>query len=145
MAEDPLHRIVCPASTTSDATTIFNASVEPRFFELRATVLSNRRECSAAATPAAVSVGDFVFATDLDEKRNNTDIERVIFALNLNNWICGAHAVLDPNNYYDREMLSNIASYVDKRRQRFAENLFFQPLDKERRSECILMSREEIL
>ena len=31
-------------------------------------------------------------------------------------WICGAQAVLDPNNDYDREMLTNIASYVDKRR-----------------------------
>ena len=29
-------------------------------------------------------------------------------------WICGAHAVLDTKNDYDREMLNNIASYVNK-------------------------------
>ena len=154
MTEDPLHRVVGPASTASDATTIFNASVEPRFVELRATrkelsrafvvFLSNRPECAAAVTSAAASEDDF-FDLELDEKQIDSDIERVIFALNMNKWICDAHAVLDPNNDYDREMLTNMASYVDKRRKTFADNPFFHTPNEERRSLCAFMSREKIL
>ena len=69
----------------SVATTIFNVTIEPRFVELRATrqelsrafdtFLSNGRDCASAATPAAVSDVEFVFESDLDEKRDDTDLE----------------------------------------------------------------------
>ena len=111
MAENHLHHVVGPASMVSDATTIFDASVEPRFVDLRAMIkelskafksfISRRQECAATA----IAVGDLTW--DQDNSRDDMDSERVFFALNLNNWICGAHAVLDPNNDYDREMLKH--------------------------------------
>ena len=125
------HHVV--ASVVSGATTIFNASLEPRFVDLRATRKDQskafdtfvlcRRECAAAVSTAAAM--DEEPYLELESEMIDSDMDRVFYAMNLNNWIHGAQDVLDPNNAYDREMLTNIASYVEKRRHQFAANSFF--------------------
>ena len=81
----------------------------------------------------------------LESEMIDTDMDRVIYAMNLNNWIPGAQDVLDLNNDYDREMLANIASYVDRKRHPFAENSIFGPASEERLTKSVLMSREDIV
>ena len=103
-----------PSSTPASCHALLNSERRERSCRGRLTPSSpTDKTVQPQQTPLAVLFGDFVFETDLNENSDDTDLERVTLALNLNNWIRGAHAVRDPNHHYEREMLSNIASYVN--------------------------------
>ena len=62
-------------------------------------------------TPEEVNVDEEKF-----EKVENVDSERVILALNTNNWIEHAQRIVDQHNAFDREALERIAVYADRER-----------------------------
>ena len=150
MAKQQLIHVV--PSLISDATSTFNACVKPRFVDLRATrkdlskafdtFILRQRNCAAAVPTAVFTASEEEINFELEFEMIDTDMDRVFYAMNLNNWIHGVHDVLDPNNDFDREMVGNMASYVNKH---FATNSFFGPPSQERQEKSILMSREEIL
>ena len=114
-------------STGSGATTIFDSNQEPRFAELH----EIRKQISQSINNFIV---DHSSASKIPKERwedleifdqlQDVDMARSLVALNVKNWICHAHTLLDLNNIFDRAMLWKMASYVQRVTRHLTSNPF---------------------
>ena len=105
------------ASAITDATTIFNGKMDERFVAhrehrkdiLKAITTFVNSQRALAALPE-LRRRDFDVAEEIDD----CDQDRKDLIANLNNWVDAAHEKLDLNNQFDKSMLENMATFIER-------------------------------
>ena len=132
------------ASVITAATTIFNRKMDEGFVELRAqrkditkaiTVFVNSHRALAALPEQERR--DFAMAEQIDD----CDQEWKDLIANLNNWVDAAHEKLDLNNQFDKSMLENIATYVERAALAIGGAPFFRVQQPEIMDRCVIYKR----
>ena len=126
---------IADASIVTEASTIFNSSLDERYINLR----TIRKDLSKVVTKFVVERKALLAMTpeelsdnmEVEERLIDVDQERVFLVMNVNVWVHTAQETLDVYNNYDRDMLGRVANYVDRCRI-INSQAFFTTLNNER-------------
>ena len=141
---------IADASIVTEASTIFNSSLDERYINLR----TIRKDLSKVVTKFVVERKALLAMTpeelsdnmEVEERLIDVDQERVFLVMNVNAWVHTAQETMDVyNDYYDRDMLGRVADYVDRCRIIINSQSFFTRLNDERRRNSVILTRDKIV